>query len=136
MASIHAEVDGGMTVREAHEIIDQIERDAYQQLGIELVIHMDPVDHDEASKYYENFLLKTAAEIDPAISIHDFQLGRDPDDPDGMHLRMSFDMVTPWSRSEAEDEQLRMSLTEKIRKKNPGIRLVIHLDKPYVQERT
>jgi cation diffusion facilitator family transporter len=136
MASIHAEVDGGMTVREAHEIIDQIERDAYQQLGIELVIHMDPVDHDEASEYYENLLLKTAAEIDPAISIHDFQLGRDPDDPDGTHLRMSFDMVTPWSRTDAEDEQLRMSLTEKIRKRNPGIRLVIHLDKPYVQEST
>lgn len=133
MASIHAEVDGGMTVREAHEIIDRIERDAYQQLGIELVIHMDPVDHDEASKYYENFLLKTAAEIDPAISIHDFQLGRDPD---GTHLRMSFDMVTPWSRSEAEDKQLRMSLTEKIHEKNPGIHLVIHLDKPYVQEST
>ena len=42
IASIHAEVDGHGNIEAIHEVIDQIERDAKEKLGILLVIHMDP----------------------------------------------------------------------------------------------
>ena len=42
MASIHAEVPNDVDIEKSHEIIDRIERDAKQTLGLFLVIHMDP----------------------------------------------------------------------------------------------
>ena len=47
MATIHAEVPHTISMEKAHDIIDQIERDAVEELGIFLVIHMDPVAIDD-----------------------------------------------------------------------------------------
>ena len=44
MASIHAEVPNDVDIEVSHEIIDKIEREAARELGIFLVIHMDPVE--------------------------------------------------------------------------------------------
>ena len=44
MASIHAEVPNDVNIENAHELIDRIERDAVEELGILLVIHMDPIE--------------------------------------------------------------------------------------------
>ena len=43
MAIIHAEVPNDVPIDVSHEIIDRIEREAMEQLGISLTIHMDPV---------------------------------------------------------------------------------------------
>ena len=44
MASIHAEVPNDVDIEQSHEIIDRIERDAANELGIFLVIDMDTVE--------------------------------------------------------------------------------------------
>ena len=44
MASIHAEVPNDQEFEKSHEIIDRVERDAAKELGMMLVIHMDPVE--------------------------------------------------------------------------------------------
>lgn len=44
MASIHAEVPNDVNIETSHEVIDRVEREALEQLGIMLVIHMDPVE--------------------------------------------------------------------------------------------
>ena len=44
MASLHAEVPNDVDIELSHEIIDRIERDALKQIGIYLVIHMDPIE--------------------------------------------------------------------------------------------
>ena len=41
MASIHAEVPNDMTLEISHEIVDKIEHDAMEELGLCLVIHME-----------------------------------------------------------------------------------------------
>lgn len=46
MASIHAEVPSKVDIEISHAVVDQIERDALEKLGIFLVIHMDPVETD------------------------------------------------------------------------------------------
>ena len=43
MASIHAEVSNEEPIEVSHEIIDRIEREAMREIGMTLVIHMDPV---------------------------------------------------------------------------------------------
>ncbi len=42
-ASVHCEVDAGCDILESHDRIDNIERDFERDLGIHLVIHLDPV---------------------------------------------------------------------------------------------
>lgn len=44
LASVHAEFDRDMSITDAHGIIDRMERKAEEELGIELVIHVDPID--------------------------------------------------------------------------------------------
>lgn len=41
MASIHAEVPSKVDIEISHAVVDQIERDALEKLGIFLVINMD-----------------------------------------------------------------------------------------------
>ena len=48
LASIHAEVASDVDIETSHEIIDRIERDAVTKLGTFLVIHMDPVETEDA----------------------------------------------------------------------------------------
>ena len=42
-ASVHAEVDAGEDILKSHDIIDNIERDIETDMGIHLVIHLDPI---------------------------------------------------------------------------------------------
>ena len=44
MASLHAEVPNDVDIEISHEIIDRIEREAIKEIGIYLVIHMDPIE--------------------------------------------------------------------------------------------
>ena len=42
-ASVHAEVPANVDILVSHDIIDNIEREVGAEMGINLVIHMDPV---------------------------------------------------------------------------------------------
>ncbi|ONI38817.1 hypothetical protein AN639_06960 [Candidatus Epulonipiscium fishelsonii] len=42
-ASAHVEVDAKQNIITSHDIIDKIEKDIYKDLGINLVIHIDPI---------------------------------------------------------------------------------------------
>lgn len=44
IASVHAEVPSSLSVTEIHSIIDEIEHRIMDELGVDIVIHMDPVD--------------------------------------------------------------------------------------------
>lgn len=44
IASVHAEVPSSLSVTEIHSIIDSIEHKIMDELGVDIVIHMDPVD--------------------------------------------------------------------------------------------
>jgi len=75
MASLHVEVPNDVDIEVSHEIIDKIEREALKQLGIYLVIHMDPIEMKKeetltARKQLEEIL----KEMDPKVSIHDFRM--------------------------------------------------------------
>lgn len=43
MASIHAEVPDNINILEAHSVIDELEERIKEELGINMVIHMDPI---------------------------------------------------------------------------------------------
>ena len=75
MASIHAEVPNDVNIETSHEVIDRVEREALEQLGIMLVIHMDPVEtKDEHVLEAKEKVEKVLRAMDPKLSIHDFRM--------------------------------------------------------------
>ena len=75
MASLHAEVANDVDIEVSHEIIDRIERAAVKELGVFLVIHMDPIEmKDERVLYAKRKLEEAVRAIDPQVSIHDFRM--------------------------------------------------------------
>lgn len=47
IASVHAEVPDNLSIVDVHNVIDGIENDILQELGVDIVIHMDPVPYKE-----------------------------------------------------------------------------------------
>lgn len=127
LMSVHAEVPATAGLMEVHEVIDHIERELAQRFHIDAVIHMDPIQLGDPEVDRLRELASTLAQgIDPALTVHDFQVTRD----DG-HPVLSFDVVAPYDVPLTDDE-VRSALEEQLRSKEPACRCVINIDRSYV----
>ena len=91
MASIHAEVPNDVDIETSHEVIDKIETDAKEELGIFLVIHMDPVEtKDEKVLSVKAHIEEILCTVDPFISIHDFRMVEGKE-----RINLIFDLLVP-----------------------------------------
>jgi len=73
MATIHAEVPDDANIVICHELMDRIERDCKEQLGIMLVIHMDPVSSGIEAEQYRAMIDEILKNIDETLLYHDFR---------------------------------------------------------------
>lgn len=74
-ASVHVEVPQDTDIVACHEKIDICEKIVGEKLGINLVIHMDPIDTDnEAVATARKMMTDVLKEIDPKLSLHDFRM--------------------------------------------------------------
>ena len=130
MASIHAEVPNDVDIEQSHEIIDRIERDAAKELGIFLVIHMDPVEmRDKRVLKIRDKTVQLLHDLDPACTIHDFRMVH------GEHqTNLIFDMVVPIDYDEKKKSDLSLQLMEKIKEVNPRYECVITVESDYVAQ--
>ena len=103
-ATIHAEVDAAVDILKSHDLIDNIERDVFRDLGIFLVIHMDPVvtgdaESDSLKQKVLEILREAAGQN---VTLHDFRLVRGE-----THTNILFDVVlpfgSPWNKASLED---------------------------------
>ena len=77
LASIHVEVPDTANIVEIHSVIDDLERKISKQLGIEIVIHVDPVcTHTEIVDRVYAHLCEIAGKIDPSLSIEHLRVIR------------------------------------------------------------
>lgn len=77
-ASTHAEVRDDIPITRIHDIIDDLEKSVHQELGIELVIHMDPVHHsNEATVAVIKALRSELLKLPQVKDIHDIRLRDD-----------------------------------------------------------
>ncbi len=127
MASIHAEVPNDADIEEAHELIDRIERDAADELGILLVIHMDPIEmRDEQVMHMRTVVENTLKSLDRQCSIHDLRV------VNGMgQINLIFDMVVPFGYSEEEQNSLQLQLMEKLQAIDKRYQCVITMEHSY-----
>jgi len=111
MASIHVEVPNYFSIQEIHETIDRIERDVLRELGIFLVIHMDPVEvNDKSFPEKKNNVVRIVKEFEDRASIHDFRIIGE-----NGQSKIIFDLVVPHSYSDREEEAMREAVSGRIR---------------------
>lgn len=128
MASIHAEVPNHADIEEAHELIDQIERDAARKLGMMLVIHMDPVEmENEQVIRMRGQVEEVLAQLDDKCSIHDFRAVNGEN-----QVNLIFDMVVPFEYTQEQEKELQKRLTARLREKDRRYNCVIMMEHSYV----
>lgn len=130
MASLHAEVPNDVDIELSHEIIDRIEREALKELGIYLVIHMDPIEmKNEETLFAKAQLEKTVAELDPQVSIHDFRM------VDGENqINLIFDMVVPIQYDKERRKTLCQATRRKMHEIDGRYQCVIVVESSFVAE--
>ncbi|MBQ8588115.1 MAG: cation transporter [Clostridia bacterium] len=127
-ASVHAEVDANGDVLASHDIIDNIEREVSQEMGIELVIHMDPiVTDDEMVSDARGKVEEIVEEIDPVLSIHDFRMV-----PGNTHTNLIFDVVLPFEFRYSDDAVAQKIQTRVFEMLGREYFCVINFDRDYL----
>ena len=122
-ASVHVELDAREDVLEAHELIDNIERDVTKKLRVELVIHYDPIVTDDAEvNEVRQRVEAIVTEIDPRLSFHDFRMVRGRE-----HSNVIFDLVLPFDLR-GQEPSLRARIGAALHAENPRYRTVITFD--------
>ena len=128
MASIHAEVPNDVDIEQSHEIIDRIEREAAKELGLFLVIHMDPVEtKDENVLAVREDAVGFLKELDPACTLHDFRVVHGE-----RQINLIFDMVVPIDYNDEKKEELKTQLAERLKKKDARYECVITVESDFV----
>lgn len=124
MASVHAEVPDNVNIIKVHEVIDAIEKKASAELGINLVIHMDPLSMNCAKTDDAKKLVCSAVErVCPDCSIHDFRM------VDGeKNINLIFDIEVPVEYDENQVHTILDALKTEISKENPMYNCVINVD--------
>lgn len=128
MATIHAEVRNDINIEVAHEIIDKIEHDVLHDMGIFLVIHMDPVEvADENVLEKKRLIEKIVKEADEKASIHDFRM------VNGVNqINLVFDLVLPFTYNKEQGKAFADIVNQKAKEIDKRYSCVITVEYSYV----
>ena len=130
MASIHAEVPRDQDIEVSHEIVDKIERDCARQLGIFLVIHMDPVEtRDKQVLDLKKEVEEVLKNLDARLDFHDFRVVTGKE-----RINLIFDLVVPREYNTAMRETIKAKIAEELHKKDQRYCCVITVENSYVAE--
>lgn len=123
-ANAHVEVDSDQDIFVVHDAIDNIERKVKKEMGIELVLHMDPVKvNDPLTEQYKEQVAKAIKALNVEWNFHDFRIVSGP-----THVNLVFDLVIPFSEKRTKEE-IKALLKEKI-DSDKEVYLVLTIDHP------
>lgn len=129
-ATVHVEVGVNTDIMISHDMIDNIERDFLNDMGINMVIHLDPViTDDKETNELKSMVLETVQKINGCFTIHDFRMVKGD-----THSNLIFDVVVPAS-CRISAKELIDKISSDIREKDPTLFAVITIDRGYVHER-
>ncbi|RHP42150.1 MULTISPECIES: cation diffusion facilitator family transporter [unclassified Clostridium] len=130
MASIHAEVPSKVDIEVSHAVVDRIERDAMEKLGIFLVIHMDPVETDnELAAILKEMTIDVILHLDSRLTLHDFRIVQSP-----TRINLIFDLVVPRDYTRQMREELTRQVCEKVRERDSRCACIVTVENSYRQE--
>ncbi|MBQ3084147.1 MAG: cation transporter [Clostridia bacterium] len=126
-ASVHAEVPAEVDVLVSHDIIDNVERELRERLGLHLTIHLDPVVTNDPLLDALRLELKEIVGTFERVSFHDLRIVRGT-----THTNVLFDLVVPFGY-ELSDKELCRRVEADIRNCHPDFYAVITVDKDLVK---
>ena len=127
VVSLHAEIPASMDVVSAHDLIDRAEQEISEELGIHLVMHMDPINTDDkVVQKVQQQIVAVLMEFGMELSIHDFRMVGDD-----KHCNVIFDMVIPHEVKECDEKKVSKEISEAIKNKYPAFNPIIKIDRSY-----
>ena len=127
MISLHAEVPGDQNIYEIHDLIDRIERELNEKLFCEAVIHMDPIETDNAEvARMRDLIAEEVKRIDSQMTIHDFRMVTG-----NTHTNLIFDAVVPYELK-MSGEEVKGKIEEIVSSLDGDYFAVVHIDQGYV----
>ncbi len=98
--SVHVEVANDVDISISHDVIDNIEKDIQEELGVLLVIHLDPLAVNvEKVNELKEMVTCQVKQVNPEYSIHDFRMVESPS-----HTNLIFDLVIPYGHKQSRSE--------------------------------
>ena len=123
-ASAHCEVDAKNDILVSHDLIDNIERDFSRDLGIHMVIHLDPVIVGDArTDALHRKVQSLITALYPTVTIHDFRVIWGV-----THSNIVFDASVPFSVKDS-DAVITQKVEAEIQKLDPDYRTVVTIDR-------
>lgn len=126
-ATFDAEVDSRSDLIEIHNVVDIIERELSDKMGIYAACHMDPIVVDDPVRIrMQEVITKTISTLDGVESFHDLQVV-----PGKKHTHIIFDLVLEPDAKATEDEIYKI-LKEAIANEGEKYEVIIDFDRPFI----
>lgn len=124
MASVHAEVPVDIDIIKIHEVIDALEKKIQDELGIHIVIHMDPIlSGCEKTNSLKALVRSILDDCSENVGIHDFRI------TDGeSNINLIFDIELPIETPDIEKERIIKTVNEKLKEHDARLNTVINVD--------
>ncbi|MGN8739358.1 cation diffusion facilitator family transporter [Bilifractor sp. HCP3S3_D3] len=130
IATIHVEVSVKHTLEEGHNIADQAEKKVLDQLGVVLVVHVDPVElSDSRVLKIRNEVTRVLNILDEELKFHDFRVNFE-----GEKAMISFDLVVPYSYSQEQEHKVARQVVSLMKEINPDYECTIVIDRGILEE--
>ena len=125
--TVHVEIDSKMDIMKAHDMMDNIEKDFRDELGISLTNDMDPiVVGDPKIDMLQTKVVQALHKLDQELKIHDFRVVQ------GItHTNILFDCIVPFEKNHTE-ESLKEHLMKEIVPEKEVYYYIIEIDRPFV----
>ncbi len=128
MISLHAEVPADGDLLKIHDSIDNAEKELNHALCCEAVIHMDPVETDDArTNETKEKIAALVRTLDPRITIHDFRMVSGE-----THTNVIFDAVVPFDVS-LDEKEVAARISELVSALDGNYYAVVNIDKAVVK---
>ena len=125
-ASLHVELPAEQDPLEAHDLIDNIERDFFKNDNLMVTIHYDPiVTSDAAVGVLRARLTEKLRQMDPNLSLHDLRIV-----PGRTHTNVLFDLVLPAGYA-GDKVELLEQLEQFIKEQDAAYSCIIKVEQSY-----
>lgn len=125
----HVEVKATLSLVDAHELADSLERTLEQEKGIHLTLHMDPMvmDNPKVNRMRKR-IRELLAKAHPSYGIHDFQIL-----DQSCWKKITFDLMVPW-KDPTDDEDLQREVETFVGALYPDFLVEVTVDRGVVTE--
>ncbi len=127
-ATVHVELPSSTSLVEAHNYIDEIERNFINNYNINLTIHIDPIEiNNPKTDELKKMVNAIIQDLSPNLSFHDFRVIYT-----NTYTKILFDLVVP-NKFCYNKTDLTNIITTEINKIDPSYQVVMQIEQAYIE---